>query len=197
MQTSARPGPDLVVVGGVPGAGKSTAIRALAAADPRVVALDPEQVTARLRSLLGDRVPYRRFRSLVHVIHTVRLLAHLVAGPRTGRILVVHDPATRAARRALLARWARRRGWRTGALFIDVAQVDALQGQHDRGRVMAPRSFEGHWSRWERMRDRLDADGFDGGAWDRVSVVTRNTVVTALRVWCGPTPGAVTLLPAG
>lgn len=77
------PGPpaaaNLVVVGGVPGAGKSTVIASVAQA-PGVASLDPD----RLRAPVAARypaVPYRAYRWAVHTVHTVVAWAVVLVGP--------------------------------------------------------------------------------------------------------------------
>ena len=150
-----RPGPDLVLVGGVPGAGKSTAIRQATADQSAVRSLDPEQLQDRIRNLLPTEVPYRTYRSLVHVLHTLRVFLHLLQGPGSGPRLVVHDPGTRRRRRRLFVTLARARGWRTTLLYIDVDRAAARSGQWERGRVLDASAFDRHWQRWERLRSRL------------------------------------------
>ncbi len=111
---------DLVLVGGVPGAGKTTAI-ALATDDlAHVGAIDPEHVSWWLRRRLPAGVPYRAYRWVVHLGHTLRVLAHLLNGPVAGRRLVIHDPGTRAGRRRLFLGLAHLAGWRTVQLYVDV-----------------------------------------------------------------------------
>ncbi|HEY5978463.1 MAG TPA: hypothetical protein VIT41_02405, partial [Microlunatus sp.] len=95
--SSAVPGGyDLVLVGGVPGAGKTTAIARATDDLAHVGALDPEHVSWWLRRRLPAAVPYRTYRWIVHAGHTLRVLGHLLNGPVAGRRLVIHDPGTRA-----------------------------------------------------------------------------------------------------
>jgi len=146
---------DLVLVGGVPGAGKTTAI-ALATDDlAHVGAIDPEHVSWWLRRRLPAGVPYRAYRGIVHLAHTLRVLAHLLNGPVAGRRLVIHDPGTRAGRRRLFLGLAHLAGWRTVQLYVDVDRPAAQDGQLRRGRVV--RSFDEHWQSWQRIRPALMA----------------------------------------
>lgn len=145
---------DLVLVGGVPGAGKTTAIAQACHDLDHVRTVDPEQIAQYLHRLPA-RVPYRAFRWLVHLLHTLRVLVHLIGGPVDGRRLVVHDPGTRARRRSLYLRLAHLRGWRTVLLYIDVDRSTAREGQLRRGRVV--RSFDEHWARWQHLRPALEA----------------------------------------
>jgi hypothetical protein len=182
---------DLVLVGGVPGAGKTTAI-ALATDDlPYVRAVDPEHVSWWLRRRLPSGVPYRAYRWLVHLLHTVRVLLHLLNGPVAGRRLVVHDPGTRAHRRGFFLRLAHLSGWRTVLLYVDVDRSLAQEGQLQRGRVV--RSFEEHWLSWQHLRPALDAaarvrtpasaSAHDPGA-DPVILVERPAAADTLRRLC-------------
>ncbi|HEU5485940.1 MAG TPA: AAA family ATPase [Microlunatus sp.] len=191
-RTDATPAYDLVLVGGVPGAGKSTAI-ALATDDlGHVRAVDPEHVTWWLRRRLPGGVPYRGYRWVVHLVHTIRVLAHLLNGPTAGRRLVVHDPGTRAHRRGLFLRLAHLAGWRTVQLYVDVDRSLAQQGQLQRGRVV--RSFEEHWSSWQHLRPALDTaarvrgpatgPGDEATAGDPVILVERLEAADTLRRLC-------------
>jgi len=146
---------DLVLVGGVPGAGKTTAIARATDDLAHVGAIDPEHVTWWLRSRLPAGVPYRAYRWVVHLSHTVRVLAHLLNGPVAGRLLVVHDPGTRAGRRRLFLGLAHLAGWRPVLLYVDVDRPAARAGQLRRGRVV--RSFDEHWRNWQRIRPALTA----------------------------------------
>jgi len=88
----AVPAGSLVVLAGLPGAGKTTLLRRLAAAAPAgVVALDAEDVAARLRA---RPAAYAVLRPLVHAVHLVRVLVAL-AGP--GRCVLTTDPMTALA----------------------------------------------------------------------------------------------------
>lgn len=147
---------DLVLVGGVPGAGKTTAIARATNGLHWVRAVDPEHIMLWLRRRLPDRAPYQAYRWLVHLLHTLSVLAHLLSGPRTGRRLVVHDPGTRARRRSLFLALARLAGWRPVLLYVDVDRGTARDGQRRRGRVV--RSFSEHWDSWQRLRITLVAE---------------------------------------
>lgn len=176
---------DLVVVGGVPGAGKSTAIVRATRGMEQVTTIDPEQVSAWLRRRLPSRIPYRGYRWLVHATHTIRVAAALMRGPVAGRRLVIHDPGTRIRRRHLLLALARSAGWRTALLYIDADRAAAIEGQRRRGRVV--RSFDDHWASWERLRPGLTAQ-LRGRQTpteaEPVLLVSRSEAVDALRRLC-------------
>ena len=181
---------DLVLVGGVPGAGKSTAIARATDDLAHVRAVDPEHVTWWLRRRLPPQTPYRSYRWEVHLLHTVRVLIHLLNGPVVGRRLVVHDPGTRLRRRSLFLGLAHLAGWRTVLLYVDVDRPAAQDGQRRRGRVV--RSFDEHWQSWEQLRPALIAQpsaepsaepGSHAGA-EPVRLVDRTEAATVLRRLC-------------
>jgi predicted kinase len=173
----------VVLVGGVPGAGKTTAIARVAAELPVVDALDPETFRDWLCRLLPDGTAYRAYRPLVHVLHALRVLLVLLRGPMPGRTLVVHDPATRPRRRWLFAWLARARGWDPVLLYVDVPRGVAETGQVLRGRVVDPVSFAAHWARWEALRAELTGtpDGLDGARWSEVLLTDRDDATARLR----------------
>lgn len=172
----------VVLVGGVPGAGKSTVIAQLAAAAPEVDALDPDAYRRGLQRLLPGTA-YAVYRPLVHTLHAVRVLLALLAGPAPGRTLVVHDPATRPRRRRLFARLALVRGWDPVLLYLDVPRRAAEIGQVRRGRVVDPVRFAGHWARGEVLRSELVAGprGLDDALWSEVMLTDRQQAAHQLR----------------
>lgn len=157
---------DLLVVAGMPGAGKTTMLRRAAGALP---VLDSDQVRVRLADLLPDAVPYRWYRPLVHLCHRTRIVAR--AAVRRGP-LVVHEPATRASTRRWLAAVAAVTGRPARLLWLDVTAEEALAGQHSRGRLVRARSFARHAARAERMRAALAAGSRPPG-WQSVQVLGR------------------------
>lgn len=132
------------MVGGVPGAGKSTALLPYVGA-PRVRVVDPD----RLRPLL-------RWRPLVHAVHQVLVWGAVLLGPGAIGTLLVQDTATRRRRREALLRLARVRGWVVHLVLVDVSRAAALSGQAHRGRFAPPRAFDRHWHRWTGLRAGLD-----------------------------------------
>jgi hypothetical protein len=96
----------IVVIGGLPGAGKRTLLASLHASDlPGMVALDSEQVSARLRDA-GVPLPYRLVRPWVHGPHRLRV-ARALRGPAP---VVVTEPLTGRRGRSALLRTACRTG---------------------------------------------------------------------------------------
>jgi predicted kinase len=180
-----RPDPmaRVVLIGGVPGAGKTTAIARVAADRPDVDALDPEAFRDRIARLLPAGTAYATYRPLVHVLHALWVLVVLLRGPVSERTLVVHDPATRPRRRWLFASLARARGWDPVLIYVDVPRTLAEAGQVQRGRVVDPASFAGHWARWEALRKELtgNPDAIDGARWSEVVLTDRDQAARELR----------------
>lgn len=178
---------DVIFVGGLPGAGKSTAIRAVAPDAVAVLVLDPERVRDGLARVTPTALPYRWLRPIVHLAHYLAVVAALLLGPGlmltlTGRgRLLIHDPATRPRRARALARLARARGWSSLALYLDVPAPVALTGQQERGRVVRAAAFTRHVDRWVPLREALRTDPQDVSGADRVRVVCRDEAVTVLR----------------
>jgi hypothetical protein len=182
--------PDVILVGGVPGAGKTTAIRRATADLVGVVVLDPEDRQRAIEQWLIEQwlpMPYRAYRWLIHLLHTVDVLVRLLRGPVVGQCLVVHDPGTRRRRRRLFVTLARARGWRTALLFLDVNRDAARTGQRIRGRVLRRSAFERHWSRWQQLRSGLVATEQD------VVLVHRDDAARVLRLFCLGLPHAALL----
>ncbi|GAA3520152.1 putative ATP/GTP binding protein [Rhodococcus aetherivorans] len=166
-----------LMAGGVPGAGKSTLLRRIEHDIPGLTVLDPERRAERLAAALPPGLPYRWYRPLVHLMHTLDVVRTLLAGPhRSEGPVAVHDTATRRRRRDWTARLARRRGWTPVLVFLDVPRDVARAGQHARGRVVNESSFARHWHRWTALRPHLtrEDDAPAGGPWDHVVVTTRD-----------------------
>lgn len=175
---------DLIVVGGVPGAGKTTAIATATDDLAHVEAVDPEHVSWWLRNRLPREVPYRAYRWVVHTVHTLRVLVALLDGPTVGRRLVIHDPGTRRRRRGLFLALARLAGWRMLLVYVDVDRSSAEDGQHRRGRVV--RSFEEHWQSWQQLRPALTGDHRPEDGTEPVRLVGRADAAAVLRGLCLP-----------
>jgi hypothetical protein len=162
----------LLVVAGVPGAGKTTWLSRVDAAGSLV--LDPEPIRTRYERRLG-RLPYRLWRPLVHAEHVLRVLAALPG--RAG--LVVHDTGTRGWRRRLLAALARACGRSGHLLLLDVSAEAALEGQRRRRRALRAPAFAAHWRGWRRLRAELlspaarPGPGLRGEGWASVRLLDR------------------------
>lgn len=117
----------LVVVGGVPGAGKTILLDRLGAL-PGTVVLDSAEPIRRWRRL---PLPYRLLRPLVHSEHHVRIAFAVLLAVCDG--VVVHEPATRAASRRRLLGRARLTGRPAHLVLLDVDPATARAGQIARG----------------------------------------------------------------
>ncbi|MGW3469213.1 AAA family ATPase [Saccharopolyspora sp. NPDC000995] len=167
----------LVVLAGLPGAGKSTVLRKLHGGND-ISTLDSDQVRARLRKVLPVHLPYRYYRPLVHLVHRSRIAWKCL---RTSGPVVAHEPATRATTRVLLLMF----GWLTARqrvlVWLHADAREALAGQRARGRLIRSRSFQRHVLRADRMDHRLRGGAAPRG-WSRVHLFTRNQVVDGLRL---------------
>ncbi|MGW4488201.1 AAA family ATPase [Amycolatopsis sp. NPDC004368] len=171
---------DLLVVAGLPGAGKTTMLRH-AARDLRV--LDSDQVRGRLDAVVPAVVPYRFYRPVVHGCHRVRIV--LCAALRRGP-LVVHEPATRASTRRWLGLVARGTRRPARLLWLDATAEEALAGQHSRARLVRSRSFARHVARARIVRAQLRAGRVPPG-FTAARVLTRSAAQHAvLRPGGGP-----------
>ncbi|MGP4017884.1 AAA family ATPase [Saccharopolyspora sp. 5N708] len=167
----------LVVLAGLPGAGKSTVLGKLHGS-AGVSTLDSEQVRARLRKVLPARLPYRYYRPVVHLVHRTRIAWFCL---RASGPVVAHEPATRATTRAMLLLF----GWLTGRqrvlVWLHAEPREALAGQQARGRLIRPRSFLRHVRRAEEMHWKL-RDGQPPYGWHRVHLFTRDQVEDGLQL---------------
>lgn len=168
---------DLVVFAGLPGAGKSTALRALIR-PPETMVLDSETVHRRVRAVAGGRLAYRSYRGMVHLIHHLRILR---AAFTAAKVVVVHEPTTRPLVRASLAALGFVTGRRLVLVWLDVEPVVARAGQRARGRAVSPGSFRKHMRRAHRLRAGLRAGKVPPG-WREVHVFTRDDLGDGLRV---------------
>lgn len=134
----------VVVLAGIPGAGKSTFLRRVFADNNTVRVLDSAHIRERWMPVLGA-VPYALWRPLVHLVYYVTLLNAM----RPGRgPLVIHDCATRPWARHLIGWRARQAGLPLHLILLDVPGDIARSGQWARGRVVRSTSMETHCRRW-------------------------------------------------
>ncbi|MFB9908079.1 AAA family ATPase [Allokutzneria oryzae] len=165
-----------MLLAGLPGAGKSELLRR-ATVPAHVTVLDSDQVRAPMRDALGP-VPYRLYRPVVHIAHHARLVWHAITAPGA---VIVHEPATRVSTRVWIA--ALRILTRRPGVFVwlDVTAVEALAGQHSRGRVLPATSFAKHVRRASGIRRRLRA-GYTFPGWRKVCVLRRHDISDRVRV---------------
>jgi hypothetical protein len=167
----------LFVVAGLPGAGKSTLLRNIVV-DPKVTLLDTDQMRSKLGTFFPAGTPYSYYRPLVHVLHTLRLVATAMRAPGP---VVVHDPATGALTRTAFVVLGVLTGRSRHLLWIDCTAHEALAGQHHRGRVLPRWSFARHVRNAARFRRRLLAAAVPAG-WHSVTMTDRHTVRHGMRI---------------
>ncbi|WP_307817793.1 AAA family ATPase [Nocardia acididurans] len=148
-----------VIITGVPGAGKSTALRKLfglssEGVEPAVSAagailLDSQHARNSWQRRLGA-LPYPLWLPIVHVTHYARIRRALQdsAGP-----VIIHDCGTRQWVRRLVAVWARAAGRQVHLIMIDAPAELAWAGQIARGRKVRKVSFALHCMKWRRLVD--------------------------------------------
>ena len=146
------PADAVVVVAGVPGAGKTTLIRRAVDRDvARVVDTDDR------REAGGRRLLYPG--------HYARI-AVAVAGRRA---VVIHSRGTHPAARRAIAALAALRGRPAHLVMIDADRAEAEAGQRARGRSLPAAEMERQLARWRRlMARRPRREG-----WASVVVLTR------------------------
>jgi len=154
----ARGSRDVVVVAGLPGAGKTT----LTAAEPR--ALDSDRVRAAWEPRLR-RLPYPLWRPLVHAWHWLVLWRGL---GRPDGVVVVRPFTSGWMRRAVLRR-ARRHHSAVHLVVVAATPAQARAGQVARGRAVGERAMARHERRW------AEAD-FTREGWTTVLVVAPHSV---------------------
>ncbi|MEU8221361.1 AAA family ATPase [Kribbella sp. NPDC048915] len=144
----------VVLLAGIPGAGKTTFLRRVFAGDRSVRVLDSAQLRERWMPVLGV-LPYSVWRPLVHFVYYVTLLAAM----RPGRgPLVIHDCGTRSWVRQLIGRRARQAGLPLHLILLDVPADVARSGQQARGREVGPNIMATHCRRWPDVVSRASID---------------------------------------
>jgi len=145
------PSDAVVVVAGVPGAGKTTLIRRAVDRDvARVVDTDDRREGG------GRR--------LLYAGHYARIVA-AVAGRRP---VVVHSRGTHPAARRAIAALAALRGRPAHLVMLDADRGEAEAGQRARGRTMPPAEMDRQLARWRRLMVRRPERG-----WASVVVLDR------------------------
>ena len=124
----------------MPGAGKSTLLAGLPPR-PGLVVLDSDDAPRRLRTPLPARLPYRRYRPLVHLVHRLALVRAACSDAPDGRRAPARD---RGATRTAVVLLAALTGRTAHLLWLHVDPGEALGGQRDRGRLVPSGSFAGH-----------------------------------------------------
>ncbi len=167
----------VVVVAGVPGAGKSTLIRRAAPPGARVV--DTDDARARGR---GGRGLYLR--------HYARI-ARAVAGRRP---VVIHTRGTRPAARRAIRLLAALAGRPAHLVLVDAPREVAEAGQRERGRTVSQAVMDAEWRRWQRLL----IGGVGAEHWRSLDVLSREEAaqVTAFSFGAAPRGAARPLVVA-
>ncbi|MEV0031353.1 hypothetical protein [Nocardia sp. NPDC050793] len=178
-----------LIFAGVPGAGKSTALRRFFGADATAeappagpsgsIVLDSQHARNRWRHRLGW-LPYPLWRPVVHVVHYASIRAALrdAEGP-----VVIHDCGTFGWSRRMIARWANAYRRDLHVVMLDVPATVARAGQYARGRRINGMFFTLHCRRWDRLiRDIDSGDRAAPAPSSSVVLVDRSTVNRMTRV---------------
>jgi hypothetical protein len=148
------PADAVVLLAGVPGAGKTTFLRRVFTGDRSVRVLDSAHIRERWMPVLGV-LPYAVWRPLVHFVYYVTLLAAM----RPGRgPLAIHDCGTRPWARHLIGRRARWAGLPLHLILLDVPPDVARSGQQARGRKVTRNTMATHCRRWPTVVAKASAD---------------------------------------
>ncbi len=146
------PSDAVVVVAGVPGAGKTTLIRRAVDRDRvRVVDTDDRREAGRRR--------------LLYPGHYARIAA-AIAGRRP---VVIHSRGTHAGARRLIAVLAALRGRSAHLVLLDAGRGEAEAGQRRRGRMVPSDEMDRQVARWRSLLAR----GPVGEGWSSVTVLDR------------------------
>ncbi|WP_245677109.1 AAA family ATPase [Nocardia acidivorans] len=182
-----------VIFTGVPGAGKSTALRKLfgdypdshlPARSPSGAVLVDSQQSRKWWQHRVSAVPYPLLLPIVHLTHYRRIRAAL---RRADGPVVIHDCGTRHWVRRLVTAWARANGRPIHLIMIDAPAELARAGQISRGRTVGRLSFQWHCMRWQHLVDRAGAGVMPEPAPDSVVILDR-PAVTALEEVTFSTP---------
>ena len=164
----------VVVVAGVPGAGKTTLIRR---------AVDREAVR------VVDTDDRARRGPLLYPGHYARIVAAVLGR----RPVVVHSRGTHPAARRTIALLARLRGRPAHLVMLDAARHEAESGQRARGRTVAAREMDRQVARWRRLMARRPG----GEGWASVVVLDRaqaaRTTAFVFRAAVEPLPATATM----
>jgi cation:H+ antiporter len=185
-------GRSLVLVAGLPGAGKTTLMRTLRP-DRTLRISDSDQLRTAVMRLLPRRTRYGLVRPAVHLLHRASVVC-LSLGPSPA--VVVHLPATSARLRRAVTRLARLSRRTAHLVWLDAPAADAREGQRTRGRMITDRSFERHARRAERTNEQILACGLDEG-WATALRLDRRAARDGLLIEIGTRPGRQGAIPGG
>ncbi|WP_327088871.1 ATP-binding protein [Nonomuraea sp. NBC_01738] len=168
------PAGSLVILTGLPGAGKSTLLARLYGLDGterepvvagQVTVIDSAMSRNRWAAL--TRLPRQLRRALVFATHVTRI-ARALSG---GRSVLAHNRGNGSLVLRGFAWLARRSGAGFHLLFLDVPAEVAVAGQHERGRVVAPATFDRHRRRLEVLLAASDGTVLTRESADRLRAI--------------------------
>jgi adenylate kinase family enzyme len=141
----------VVVVAGLPGAGKTTLIR---------------RVTSRTAAAVVDTDDQRRRGEQAS---NVRHYGHIAAAVWGRQPVVIHSRGTVGTLRRLITTLSFLRGRPAHLILLDAPRAAAEDGQRRRGRWVSRRKMDREVARWERLLDRR----FRGEGWRSVTLLDR------------------------
>lgn len=151
--------PLVVLVIGIPGAGKTTLIDRTASS-PGWTVLDTDRLRRQQR-LRRMPVPY--------VLYVISIVAAIARDTQ----VVVQSRGTYGWLRRLVTTGARLRGREAVLVMLDAPAADAIAGQTRRGRVAPARVMRWHVSRWSRLLDAADSGALAAEGWSQILVLDR------------------------
>jgi adenylate kinase family enzyme len=141
----------VVVVAGIPGAGKTTLIR---------------RITSRAAATVVDTDDQRRRGGRAS---NVRHYGHIAAAVWGRQPAVIHSRGTVGTLRRTITLLSALRGRPAHLILLDAPRAAAEDGQRRRGRFVSRSRMDRETARWERLRRR----GIRGEGWRSVTVLDR------------------------
>ena len=166
----------VIVVAGMPGAGKTTLIRR---------AVDRSEAT------VLDTDDLRAGRARPPTLLNLRHYARIAAAMRAPGPVVVHTRGSRAWLRRLTVLLARLHGRPAHLLLLDADRSAAEAGQRARGRTIAARAMNREAAGWERLMahpERLAAEGWTSATVLGRPEAARVAALAFTRATPGPSP---------
>lgn len=170
----------VVVVTGLPGAGKST----LMARAARAALADSQTVRERWAARVPGWVAYGVYRPLVRVEHYARLRRALCGGEP----LVVHDSGSQPWVRGWLARTGRRRRRPVHLVTLVVTEREAVDGQQARGRRVTSYALGRHVRAFLALEEELTTSGAPPPGYASVVLLDRQCAARLRVIRFEPSP---------
>jgi hypothetical protein len=170
----------VVVVTGLPGAGKST----LMARAARAALADSQTVRERWAARVPGWVAYGVYRPLVRVEHYARLRRALCGAEP----LVVHDSGSQPWVRGWLARTGRRRQRPLHLVTLVVTEREAVAGQQARGRRVTRYALGRHVRAFLSLEGELAASGTPPPGYASVVLLDRRCAARLRTIRFEPAP---------